>query len=153
MIVNVWLALRDDAQALIKTRLTWDEETQGEYTGPITDRQFNVFRLMGDRSVVQSLFRKDGSWTPWTLGFDSDGPDARGEITQLIADFPGAIRIVGGWNFDSGEQVTGFPIHPRILEFLPDIVTFDIDGNETSRTRPTVPSDINLGLGQAPRQF
>ena len=41
-----------------------------------------------------------------------------------------------------------FPLHTRILEFMPDIV--DEDGNST---RPTALSDVNLGMGQTPRRF
>lgn len=165
MIVNLWLALRDDSQALIKTRLTWDEKTQGEYTGPVTDRQFKLFSLMQDRANRQRLFRIDRvasrDWIWWSLDFDFPKnvlQKIKAEIDDLIANFPNHVKIIGAWHWDDGRQVKQggtpvYPVHARILELMPDVVTFDEFGNETSRTRPTVPSDINLGLGQTPRQF
>ena len=38
-----------------------------------------------------------------------------------------------------------FPLHVRILEFMPDV--------DDVGTRPTELSDVNLGAGQAPRNF
>lgn len=159
MIVNLWLALRDDAQALIKTRLNWDEESQGPYTGPVTNRQFKLFRLMADLDVVGRLFRldNDGSndWNLWSLFFDFETnvlQKIQDELDALVAEFPNHVKIVGAWNYDTGAQV-GYPLHARILEFIHDVVTHDSDGNETSRTRPTVPRDSNLLFGQAVRDF
>ena len=158
MTINVWLALRDDAQALIRARLSWDEETQGEYSGPITDRQHKLFKLMHDLETTQKLFRVDAGardWTIWNLYFDLPNNillKVQNEIDALIVAFPNHIKIIGAWKWN-GTQIPAYPLHARILEFMPDIVTYDENGNETSRVRPTVPSDVNLGLGQTPRQF
>ena len=159
MTVNVWLALRDDAQALIKTRLEWDEEKDGEYSGPVTDRQVKLFRLMHDLENTQRLFRVDNDgtndWTLWNIYFDFPKDvllKVKDELDQLIIDYPNHIKIIGAWRWD-GTQVADYPIHSRILELMPDVVTYDSDGNELSRTRPTVASDVNMGLGQAPRIF
>ena len=43
----------------------------------------------------------------------------------------------------SGDPV--FPRHTRILEFIPDV--------DDIGTRPTIPSDVNLGMGQTVRRF
>lgn len=168
MIVNVWLALRADAQALILTRLNWDEDVDGVYSGPVTDRQAKLFRLMGDRSNVQRLFRVDTDtqdWTIWNLYFDFKADiltKIQDELDQLAIDYPNHIRIVGAWHNDgrqAGTQftrdadgnitgVTGtptYPIHARILELMPDV--------DDIGTRPTVPSDINLLMGQTERRF
>ena len=171
MIINVWLTLRDDAQNLIKIRLNWDEETKGEYVGPVSDRQFKLFRLMHDRAIVQRLFRVDKrlirDWTLWSLYFDL--PTAvlqkvKDELDALTLAFPNRVKIIGAWNWDGGQVEQGgsvvYPIHNRILKLMPDIVTFDIDTTgpvpvvtEISRDPATVPADVNLGFGQAPRQF
>ena len=227
-IINVWIAIRDDAQALIHERLTWDEESQGEYSGPVTDRQAKLFGYMADRDTTQRLFRTDSLarvWTLWSVYFDLPGnilQKVKAELDQLALDYPNHIKLIGAWHWD-GRQVgtqyvygpvtreiddpafnqpdipnpdyqpypdepdfdpretipdptwvapdpwpqieettieiigtTGeptYPIHARLLEFMPDTVTYDANGDETSRTRPTIPSDINLGLGQTPRLF
>lgn len=177
MIVNPWLALRNDAQALMKTRLDWDEEIQGPYVGPVTDRQRKVFAAMVDRATVQRLFRIDNDggrdWTLWNVYFN-EAKDVllkiQAELDQLAIDFSVQFRIGGAWHFDGrqvGTQftfdvdgnitgVTGTPIYPfhsRLLELMPDIVTHDIDGNEISRVRPTDLSDVNRLQGQTVRNF
>lgn len=168
MIVNVWLALRADAQALILTRLNWDEDVDGIYSGPVTDRQAKLFRLMADRANVQRLFRVDTdtqNWTIWNLYFDFKNnvlQRIQDELDQLAIDYPNHIRIVGAWHNDGrqvGTQftrdadgnitgVTGtptYPLHARILELMPDV--------DDVGTRPTVPSDMNLLMGQTERRF
>ena len=171
MIINVWLTLRDDAQNLIKIRLNWDEETKGEYVGPVSDRQFKLFQLMHDRATVQRLFRVDRriirDWTLWSLYFNF--PTAvlqkvKDELDALTLAFPNRVKIIGAWNWDGRQIKQGgtpvYPLHSRILKFMPDVIIYDINDNDTlampeevSRTPATVPSDINLGLGQTPRQF
>ena len=175
MTINVFLALRDDAQALIKERLNWDEST--EYSGPVTNRQNKLFKLMQDRANRQKLFRIDEistrSWTLWSLYFDFDKDimqKIQAELDDLTTNFPNHVKIVGAWHWDgrqAGTQfvrdaegnITGtsgsptYPLHARLIQFMPDDVTYDENGNETSRTRPTVPSDVNLAMGQSPRRF
>jgi hypothetical protein len=157
MTINAWLALRDDAQALIKTRLDWDE-SQGTYSGPITDRQAKLFGYMHDRDSTQRLFRVDRvsgrDWTIWSVYFDLPGnilQKVKAELDQLIIDYPNHIKIVGAWKWD-GTQIPDYPPHPRLIEFMPDVITYE-NGVEISRTRPTVVSDVNLGLGQTRRDF
>lgn len=176
MIVNLWLAVRADAQALIVTRLNWDEEIDGVYSGPVTDRQAKLFRLMADRATVQNIFRVDADtqdWIPWNIYFNFKKDvllKIKAEIDDLVANEPNRVRIGGAWHFDGrqvGTQftrdadgnitgVTGtptYPLHTRLLEFMPDIVTWDEDGNEISRVRPTSLTDVNLLQGQKERRF
>lgn len=58
MLANVWMGVRVEAHDEIVTRLRWDEESQGEYSGPVTNREHKVFRYMGDQANVQRLFKK-----------------------------------------------------------------------------------------------
>lgn len=175
MIVNVWLALRDDAQALVRERLAWDNETP--YEGPVPDRVFKLFRRMADLNNTQRLFRIDTpvsrDWTVWSLYFDyraSVLQKIQDELDYLIATYPNRTRIVGAWHWDGrqvGTQfvydvdgnitgVTGastYLIHSRTIEFMPDVVIRDDEGNEISRTRPTELTDVNLLQGQKERRF
>ena len=170
MIVNVWLAVRDDAQALIVTRLRWDESVDGAYSGPVTDRQAKLFGLMADRATVHRLrlFRVDTDtkdWTLWNLYFNESAnilQKIQDELDQLAIDYPNHLRIVGAWhndgrqvgtqfNRDADGNITGvtgtptYPLHARILELMPDV--------DDIGTRPTVPSDVNLLMGQTERRF
>lgn len=169
MIVNLWLAIRDDAQAQLLTRLTWDEESQGDYSGPVSNRHFKLFRAMADRANVQRLFRVDtdgvNDWTLWSVYFDfkvSVLLKIQDELDDLIVDYPDHVRIGGAWHFDGrqvGTQftydadgditgVTGlptYPLHARLIELMPDV--------DDIGTRPTESSDVNLLLGQKERRF
>lgn len=161
--VNVWIALRDDAQASIHERVTWDEETQGNYTGPVTDREFKLFSKIATTGV-QKFWRVDTDtgrqWTVWSLNFSENLAFVAAEINQLLIDRPNVIRVVGAWWFD-GRQVgtqweldgdgnrtgntTGtptYPIHSRILNFMPV-------GHPAGGVHP----DPNRMMGQQPRRF
>ena len=158
MIINLWLVIRDDAQVSIKERLDWDEEIQDIYTGPITERQYKLFKLMTDTNVVQRLFRLDNDgtndWILWSLYFNYTVDillKIQSELDTLIAAYPNHVKIIGAWDW-SGNQI-GYPIHLRILEFIPDTIIYDTTGSEISRARPTIVKDMNLLFGQSPRNF
>lgn len=141
--VNLWMGFDDRAQIAANP--------QGD------DVPSAAYRALGDPSV-RSIFRQDNpagprSYELWSLYYEGDDQQDVLDIRNaLLAEYPGQLRTIGAWWWD-GAQVLGFPLHARILEFIPDVVIYDSDGNEMSRTRPITPSDVNLGLGQAPRVF
>ena len=151
---NVWIALRDDADFDMDGRLNHQTERDGEYNGPITAEEAKQFQSMQDRKVIQGLFRHDAfggrTWTLYSLYFDPE--TVMQEVATLRAKFGPAIKTLAGWEWD-GTRLLAFPLNTRLLEFLPDIVTYDEDGNETSRTRPTVATDVNKRFGQGDRSF
>ncbi len=178
MIINVWLALRDDAHAAILTRLAWDTETQGEYTGPVTDRQARVFGFIADRARQLAVFKKDvfnsREWTLWTVDFNLPVNVLRkvqDELYQLALDYPNQFKIGGAWHWDSRQvgtqfildpdtgEVTGisgtplYPLDMRLLKFMPNIKTWDADGNLLTDDPATFITDVNLVQGQTPRRF
>lgn len=109
MTVNAWLALRDDAQVAIVTRLTWDIEIQGVYSGPVTDRQAKVFGYIADRRVQLNLYKIDTfntrDWNLWTVDFDLPGDllqKIKAELDQLASDYPNQFKIIGAWHWDPG---------------------------------------------------
>jgi len=99
-----------------------------------------------------------------------------GVSEQLIADWVTEfglenVVIAGAWHFDTGllwglshtydedGEVSGvegtalFPTHPLLIAFMPDVVTYDDEGMETSREAATILTDVNLMSGQATRVF
>lgn len=161
MIVNLWMGFDDRAQSDANP-------VEGELPSV-------AYRALGD-PVVRSLFRQDNpsgprSYELWSLYYEVDTDQQVMDIrNDLNAEFPGQLRTIGAWwwdgrqvgtefTFDIDGVITGttgdptFPLHVRILEFIPDIVTYDNDGNETGRSRPLVVSDVNLGAGQIERRF
>lgn len=125
--LNVWVGVPDDRLA------EWDDPD----VQPVQDQ------------TPRNLYRDDvqgpRTWTLRTV-YVVDEPGWQGKLLQ---GFP-TLRLLGAWRQD-GELV--IPLHPRIMEFLPDDVTYDQDGNEVSRVRPTEMKDVNLGMGWAHREW
>lgn len=109
-IVNVWVALRDDAQQAIITRLQCDRDEACIYSGPVTNRQARVFEKMSDRASVQRLFRVDTDagrdWTVWSLYFDEPVNVlllVQAELDNLATSYPTQFRIAGAWRWQPGD--------------------------------------------------
>ena len=144
MIANLWMGFDDRAQSAANP---------GDDDAP----RSNAYRALGDPSV-RSVFRQDNpsgprSWELWSLYYEVEtAGDLRNIRNDLRAEYPGQIRTIGAWWWD-GRRVETFTLHASILEYMPDVVTYDLDGIEVSRARPTAPTDVNLGLGQTRRVF
>jgi hypothetical protein len=160
--VNVWLALRDDAQTAVINRLQCDRDPECVYDGPVTNRQARVFKAMTDRGTVQRLFKQQTAagrvWTLWSVYFTEDRNtllNAQIELDNLATTYPNQFRIAGAWWWD-GRQIgtqwgdpvgdcsatTGtpaYPMPPQLADFMPG-------------TDPTL-RDVNIWFGQSPRCF
>ena len=108
MRVNVWVALRDDAQAALVERFTWDVDTQGPYTGPVSDETALLFSRMRGGAVVQRLFRvatiNARQWTLWNLYYNNRADvlqRVQDELDQLALDYPNQFIIAGAWIWDN----------------------------------------------------
>jgi hypothetical protein len=218
MIVNLFLALRDDAQDLIVERLNWDNSTP--YTGPVPDRIAKLFHYMQNRGQVQGQYKTyvagARSYKNWSITLEGS-QKLKDEVDFAIATYPAHIIIIGAWHWDgrmigtqfvyddvtrdvevqdpdapqipnpdyqpdpelpdydpiemiddvtqtiiiqvTSNEIVGtsgtptYPIHAQILKIMPDVVTYDVNGNEISRVDATEPTDVNLLMGQAPRRF
>jgi len=108
MRVNVWIALRDDAQAAVKERLQWDEAVDGPYTGPVSDATALLFSRILGGAEVQRLFRvatiNARQWTLWNLYYSNKKEvllRVQEELDQLALDYPNQFIIAGAWAWDS----------------------------------------------------
>ena len=75
-------------------------------------------------------------------------PDYQPDPLEPDFDDRFVLRVTGDVDEEYISGFTGlplFPLHTRIIEFMPD--------TDELGTRPTAPSDVNLGMGQAPRYF
>lgn len=77
--------------------------------------------------------------------------------------------VVGAWNPDGSqygttivigvdgvETIVGtpiYPLHPKLLDFMPDDVVYDENGLEVSRKRPTKLKQVHKYLGWADRRW
>jgi hypothetical protein len=150
--INIWLAISDNAQSAIRERLA----TKGEYTGPVPDKAAKIFRKMADHATVLRLFRKptlSGKvWNLWSVYIEGSQA-AQDAIDYLATEYGTHFQVAGAWDYDTGAQIIA--PHPKLLQFMPTIKTFSHDELPTliGEAEPTVLTDVNLLQGQAPRQF
>ena len=167
MFVNLWLGMRKTASEVVKTRLNWDDST--EYTGPITDREYKLFKLMADQEVVEGRFKVaiigGNQWVLWTIGFEKPLnvlQKVQDEIDALLLKYPTQVYVGGAWfwdgrqvgtQFDAEGNLTGTPTYPipaQLLKFMPDVWNGD---DPPTYSTATVLADEHLSLGQSPRDF
>ena len=174
MNVNVWLGMSASVTSDIRTRLLWDEERQGKYAGPVADVEQRIFRTMAHFANVERKFKRPTITGRrrhlFSLNFTSEAK-ANEALDQIAARRAGQFIIGGAWFWDGrqlgtewelnedGERteatvgVPTYPLHPRLIDFMPDIVERDEDGNVISTTPATVLTDVNLIQGQKERRF
>ena len=159
--VNIWFGMRKTAAEVVKARLNWDE---GEYTSPVTDREYRLFKLMADQENVERLFKvasiSGNDWILWSIGFDEPAnvlQKVQDEIDALLLKYPTQVSIAGAWFWDGRQvgtqwnedqtDITGAPTYTipttQLLKFMPDVEGLPA----------TVLADVNLSLGQSPRRF
>jgi hypothetical protein len=158
------------------------EDAGGTYTypddGPMDDESYRIFNeSKSDTAVVERLFEpvENGGNTYKLFSYNTDNKDFRNDIDYLEATWGNDVQCQGSWWFDNGlqggmryddddqsptfGQPIGNPIYPipnNLFLFMPDIVEYDENGDEISRTPPTSNADlrdINLLVGQVPRDF
>ena len=145
MLANLWMGFDDRAQS----------------TGRFPDDDGNLpipNEALGDPSV-RGIFRIDNEPGPrnyelWSLYYEvADWNELLQIRNTLLVRYPGQLRTIGSWWFNTGEQIIRdespfdalFPQHTSILEYIPDV--------DDIGTRPVVITDVNLGMGQAVRVF
>ena len=179
MFANVWLALREEAQDAIIERIRWDSESDGEYTGPVTDREAKLFRYMADQGGVSRLFKTSTTagkvWSLWSVTFTENLPKVKIELDQLLADRPNHVVILGAWRRNGSQHgmdpvystrtvddieetyisgydgTAAYPIPTtQLLKFMPDVW----NGDEPPTYSPAVQiTDVNIVAGQELRDF
>lgn len=133
--LNVWVGVPDDKLD------AWD--------GPAPTDAGDTDVNPRTNWTTHGLYRKDtNAGQEWTLRtvYVENSPGWQG---RLLQGFP-TLRLLGAWEQDGTRVI---PLHPRVLEYMPDDVVFNEDRSEASRTRPTEPKDVNLGMGWSPRNW
>lgn len=105
--VNIWLGVSTDLQAIARESLTWDESTQGDYTGPLRNRSRRLFEYMQDVESRQRIFDTPTlggrDYKLWSLDFEDDTSVlllVEEEINHLATQYPNEIAILGAWKAD-----------------------------------------------------
>jgi len=165
-LANLWMGFDDRTHPVIK-----EVDLEGDRIHPVN-------KGLGHLDTP-GIFREDNPNGPrhyelWSLYYEVETEqDLRDIRNDLFAEFPGQVRTIGSWwmdgrmvgtewELDQDGNRTGnttgnpiFPLHTRILEFIPD----DSDGGDPPvLTRPTDITtaqnrDANRNMGQADRRF
>jgi len=133
--INVWLLVRSDFIGLCR-------------------KQLSGF----DKAARQRFKKSNVSGYDWHL--ESLYVDSYSDIETLLSSYRGNGRFVQAWDCETGEPVTDrkgkrkfrMQLH-RLVEYMPDIVSYDVNGNESAREIATNLSQVALMQGQAPRIF
>ena len=167
-LIAMWLGVTQDYHDDIFEYLAWDHG-QSEYTGPLVATDEAIFSTLDDVVLIQDMFKIDTTaGSDWFL-FPIYIPEPEiDDVVDWLADNKGSrTKILGAWEFDLGiqygteiEPETGevigdptYPINLRTIEFMPDIIERDENGNIISTTPATELTDVNLMQGSAPRLF
>ena len=151
------------------------------YSGPMDDQTVKIMSAVAERGIAD-MFKQPtiGGKTYITLSINVNTNAAQDAIDHLTETWPAHFIVLGAWWMD-GRQVgtqwevdenpdsetfgertgntTGDPLYPipaAAWRVMPDVVTYDENGDETSRVVATSNADlrdINLLAGQAPRRF
>lgn len=107
MLINIWLATSENLRDIARESLRWDEETQGDYTGPLRRRSRRLFEYIQDEAARSRLWDNptlQGTvYFLWSIDFDDDAVTLQlveDEITHLGTQFPNEISILAAWKRD-----------------------------------------------------
>ena len=176
---NAWLSANQDVLDEYRNRKQI-EDAGGTYTypddGPMDDETYRIFgESKGDDAVVERLFKPvvNGPDTFKLFSYNTTDTGFKDDIDYLELTWGNDVQCQASWWYDSGIQggmqppvdpdtdptPTGTPFYPirnNLFLFMPDIVEYDENGDEISRTPASSNADlrdINLLGGQVTRDF
>ena len=182
MKVSVWVAISATGTTAIRERLSWNEETQGEYSGTITDTEHKIFQKMHDVATVQAMFKKPTiagkSWRIFSLNFEASSK-AKEALDWIAENRTGHFYVMGAWWYDGRQVGTKFVYDEEGIQQFDEVIEDEIVISSTPQTTGTpvypvhnrlidfmpdrlvdelpVPAteleNVNLILGQKPRRF
>ena len=91
-------------------------------------------------------------------------PTLKGDERQLVSVYTDTVEeaqkvtagydkaeLLGCWDWWTGEITS--PLAPNLVDYMPDIVAYDENGQEISRERPTEPGQTLIIFGQGERKW
>ena len=149
--ISVWAVMGPSL-----TGAYWKRVEDGDdYSGPMDDTSFEILNTFVDADAVQPLYKTktvngQNPFTIYGMNFPSE-EIARDSMNYLDANWPGnQIEIQGAWYIDNGlqmgqsyvideetgevtDEIEGDPAWPIVddcYKLMPDIVTYDENGDE-----------------------
>jgi len=154
MRVQMWVVCGPNMTNQYRQRYQF--ETTGEGApGPIDDRTYELLSTVVDITGSQGQYKTksvngNNPFTNYAMNF-TDEQEAADAMAFLNVEWPGQqFEIEGGWYWDTGLEIgvtaeggdPVYPLSPTAYELMPDIVEYDEDGNEISRTPATSNADL-----------
>jgi hypothetical protein len=140
--INLWIAVREDVGL--------DDLKLGRIlTHPI---------VSDFESLVKHETLAGKVWTLYSVYVEPTAA-SKTKIKTWLGTHAGKVVVGGAWKMDGTQVLKAdgsvlFPIDSRLIKFMPDDVTYDQDGAETSRTAATDLKQVNVLVGiQSPRNF
>ncbi len=166
MNLNIWIVLSTQAKNAVNARL---RHTDGEYTGPVSDQEYNIFRRMVHHSANIDRWTSatfgGKTWTLFNLTFADPDKQLKKALDYLADNRGNSFRIGGCWWWDGRQvgtqwdeetgNVVGTPIYPipeQLIQFMPDDVDYT-DPENPVFTPATELKQVNLEQGQHDRRF
>jgi hypothetical protein len=157
---NLWLGMSQAFQAdLVPLVNDGIPATAFPVLNQLDDVTLELFRTIYDADGLEQLFKmwpgNGKDFRVWSFYFSKplEGPQIHSDIDATAATYPQDFLPMGAWRTSDGGEVgtpEWFPVPPQIVNFMPDVW----NGDEPPTYSPaTVPTDVNLLFGQAPRDF
>ena len=134
---NIHLVLRDDADPAVRSYLRWDEEADGPYSGPVTNRAGRIFKFLADEKVVSNLWKVPTiggrQYRLYSISFSDDQyslSQIRDELDWLVTEYGAQVFIVGAWEFTGEQYGTEHVYDTRLVDRWVTQRNPDYDPNE-----------------------
>jgi hypothetical protein len=149
MINNIWWALREDAISAIAG---WSDLTPEQQLVKIAIESHPDSQHISNHSKRDVVGGKQ--WEMFSVY--TDNVSALMATISNIFQTPNNSIILGVWNMDGTQEGTfydtngvlagtpTYPQHPRVKKFMPDDVTYDVNGAETGRSLAIGPKQMNV---------
>ena len=172
---NIWLGMSPEFRAAVTPPEEGGEAAVGTFTALNTLEPETKAMLLGTHDVPaqEALFMANGIYRLYShYGQPAGATLVKADVDMLIATYPSDLAVLGAWEANGREagatydEETGaqtapgwYPVPATVLNYMPDIVTDPGDPDALPTPIPptyapaTEPTDVNILLGQAPRDF
>ena len=167
MEVNALIAIKASNVSAIKS-IVASAKGKIEAKAKLTDQEQKAMVLLRVSKEAEFI-KANVSGEQWVLMDIVTTPERVEKLAEVI---PSAV-VAGCWNIDGSQYgqtlkraqvgpdefalipdgVPVYPVHPKLLEFMPDDVVYDEKGLEVSRKRPTALKQVHKYLGWADRRW
>ena len=159
---NCWISVTttdaDEVKQAVEAKI--EAEKPAEEKGVIEE----IIEVIKGEPVALSAQKIEAADVLQKTPQDSVAFTLKGDERQLVSVYTDTVEeaqkvtagytkaeLLGCWDWWTGEITS--PLAPNLVDYMPDIVVYDENGQEISRERPTEPSQTLIIFGQGPRKW